>query len=167
MFLVSNFFIGSKFSLQVIFRANLYISGMPFLIPGIWNGSSPMPQPQHAHWFTPPLRSSWNQPLLNLLPQPSSNHGPLQSIFHHIPIFSCKLLAGTAARPEVLPGQKGGLHVQELAAQEGVTPLFLGPEDPNYLKTINPAAKNQPFSQHCLRNKTFCGRVKKEKKPWK
>lgn len=106
MFLVSNFFIGSKFALQVIFRGNLYISGMPFLIPGIWNGSSPMPQPQHAHWFTPPLRSSWNQPLLNLLPQPSSNHGPLQSIFHHIPIilmqapgwYSCK--ARSPARTE-------------------------------------------------------------------
>lgn len=88
--------------MQVIFQAHLYISGMPFLIPGIWNGSLPMPQPQHAHWFTPPLRSSWNQPLLNLLPQPSFHHGPLQSIFHHIPVFSCKLLAGTAARPASL-----------------------------------------------------------------
>lgn len=99
MFIVSNFFIRSKFTLQVTFRANLYISGMPFLIPGIWNGSSPMPQPHHAHWFTPPLCSSWNQPLLNLLAQPSFHHGPLQNIFHHILVFSCKLLAGTAARP--------------------------------------------------------------------
>lgn len=63
----------------------------------------------------------------------------------------------------VLPGQKGGLLFQGLAMQEGTTSLLLGTEDLKYLKTISLTAKNQPFSQHYLRNQAFQG----NKKPWK
>lgn len=51
------------------------------------------------------------------------------------------------------------------ASNEGATLLFLGPEDPNYLKTISLAAKNQPFF-HSTISKTNHFEAKK-KKPMK
>lgn len=122
-----------------------------FLIHGIWNASSPLSQPWHARWLSLPLCSSWNQPLLNLLPQPSCHLGPPLRIFLHIRALSCELRAGTVARPAGPARTKEWVTLPRAGNEEGTTSLFPGTEHLKYLKTVSLTAK----TQHYLRNKHF------------
>lgn len=141
---VSNFFVWSRFSLQVIFQTLVYISN-PCHNLGMHADSLCL----FALLGTSPC---W---IFGLSPPPIA-----ALVWESSTTFTCSHassgLVQWQGRP-VLPGQKGGLLLQGLAMQEGTTSLFLGTEDLKYLKTISLLAKNRPFS-HYLRNQPFQGK---------
>lgn len=146
--LVSHFFTRSKFSVQVLSQANLYTSGRNALSnPQSVEVGSPDPHHQHACRPTPPLHSSQLKPPLRLPPHPSSRRGPPRGVFHHSHGLGCELWAGRAASLAGPARREGVLLFQGPETQVGATALsILGPDNPNYLKKISLAGKNQPFS---------------------
>lgn len=134
IFLVSDFFIRSKFTLQVRFKADLYISRMPSLTHRMPNGRSQtctLTHPASSLFWEPPCAESSASSLF--LPGHSTEVPlpPSRARMRTLGWYSCK--AGRSCQDRAV----SGLPFQRPATQEGATSLLPGSDNSNYLKKIS------------------------------